>query len=58
MTAKTAPLIPHEDIIFGPNNADDDDFELLEEIQPFLADRPPENELTAEGIALWWVPDL
>ncbi|KAL4062015.1 NUC071 domain-containing protein [Scleroderma citrinum] len=57
MTAKNAPLVSHEDIIFGPNDGDDD-FELPEEVEPFLADKPLENELTTDGIALWWAPDL
>ncbi|KAL4062735.1 NUC071 domain-containing protein [Scleroderma yunnanense] len=57
MTAKNAPLVSHEDIIFGPNDGDND-FELPEEVELFLADKPLKNELTADGIALWWAPDL
>ena len=57
MTAKNVSLVSHEDVIFGPSDADDDDFELPEEVEPFLADKPSENDLTAEGIALWWTPD-
>ncbi|KIM50712.1 hypothetical protein SCLCIDRAFT_70045, partial [Scleroderma citrinum Foug A] len=57
MTAKNVPLVSHEDIIFGPSDADDGDFELPE-VEPFFADKPLENDLTAGGIALWWVPDL
>ena len=53
---KNAPLVSHEDIIFGPNGADDDDFELPEVITPFLSDAEIENEYTADGIALWWAP--
>ncbi|KZT07442.1 PROCN-domain-containing protein [Laetiporus sulphureus 93-53] len=34
--SKNTPLVLHEDIIFGPNDADDDDFQLPEEIEPFL----------------------
>jgi len=41
--------------IFGPH---DDGFELPEEVEPFLADKPLGNMLTAKGIALWWAPDL
>ena len=43
----------HEGTLFRRIGADDDDFELPEEIEPFLADGPLENELTAEGIVLW-----
>ncbi|KAL4065042.1 NUC071 domain-containing protein [Scleroderma yunnanense] len=57
MTAKNAPLVSHEDIIFGPNDGDNN-FELPEEVELFLADMPLENELTADGIVLWWAPDL
>ena len=39
--------------LFGRNCTDEDDFELLEEIKLFLADKPLENGLTAEAIALW-----
>jgi pre-mRNA-processing factor 8 len=47
----------HEDSIFGPNNADEDDFRLPSAIEPFLADKDLENDLTADGIALWWAPE-
>ena len=57
MTAKNVPLVSHEDVIFGPSDADDYDFELPEEVEPFLTDKSLENDLTAEGIALWWAPD-
>ncbi|KAG6850059.1 hypothetical protein H0H93_001609, partial [Arthromyces matolae] len=56
-TPKNAPLVSHEDSIFGPNDADDDEFELPEDVTPFLEDHPLENELTADGIALWWAPE-
>ncbi|KAI9573652.1 NUC071 domain-containing protein [Boletus coccyginus] len=56
-TPKNVPLVPHEDKIFGPNGADQDDFELPEELQPFFEDKPLENDLTADAIALWWAPD-
>ena len=49
--------LSHKDVIFGPSDADDDSFELPE-VEPFLADKPLENDLTAEGIALWWALDL
>ncbi|KIM74584.1 hypothetical protein PILCRDRAFT_14351 [Piloderma croceum F 1598] len=57
-TPKNAPLISHEDSIFGPNDADDDEFELPEDLLPFLEEKPLGNDLTADGIALWWAPDL
>ncbi|KIM72136.1 hypothetical protein PILCRDRAFT_16417 [Piloderma croceum F 1598] len=56
-TPKNAPLVSHEDSIFGPNDADDDEFELPEDLLPFLEEKPLENDLTADGIALWWAPD-
>jgi pre-mRNA-processing factor 8 len=52
-TPKNAPLVSHEDSIFGPNDADDDEFELPEDLLPFLEDKPLENDLKADGIALW-----
>ena len=57
MTAKNVLLVSHEDVIFGPSDADDNDSELPKEVKPFLTDKPLENDLTAEGIALWWAPD-
>ena len=56
-TSQNAPLVSHEDAIFGPNGADDDDFEVPEVLETFLEDRPLENDLTADAIALWWAPD-
>ncbi|KAI0795323.1 NUC071 domain-containing protein [Irpex lacteus] len=54
---KNAPLVSHEDSIFGPNGADDDEFELPEEVEPFLEDKPLETDLTADAIGLWWAPE-
>ena len=56
--AQGVPLGPpvsrsHKATLFCRNGTDDDNFELPEEIEPFLADEPLENELTAEGIAPW-----
>jgi pre-mRNA-processing factor 8 len=51
-TPKNIPLVSHEDAIFGPNDADDDEFQLPDDLSPFLEDKPPENDLTADGIAL------
>ena len=56
-TLKNAPLISNEDSIFGLNGVDDDEFKLSEDILPFLEHRSLENDLTGDGIALWWVPD-
>ncbi|KAK0464642.1 NUC071 domain-containing protein [Desarmillaria tabescens] len=56
-TAKNAPLVSHEDSIFGPNGADDDTFVLPDEVEPFLEEKDIENDLTADGIALWWAPE-
>ncbi|KAF8202031.1 NUC071 domain-containing protein [Mycena galopus ATCC 62051] len=56
-TAKNAPLISHEDSVFGPNGADDDSFVLPESVDPFLEEKDLENYLTADGIALWWAPE-
>ena len=53
---KNAPLVSHEDTLFGPNG-EDDDFELPEVLAPFLEDKELENDLTADAIALWWAPD-
>ncbi|KAI5981401.1 NUC069, PrP8 N-terminal domain-containing protein [Pisolithus albus] len=45
------------DMIFGPNGADEDEFELPEDVEPFLAEKPLENDMAADGIGLWWAPD-
>ncbi|KAF7291692.1 Pre-mrna-processing-splicing factor 8 [Mycena chlorophos] len=54
---KNGPLVSHEDSIFGPNGADDDEFELPEDVEPFLQEKDLENDLTADAIALWWAPE-
>ena len=41
------PLVSHEDSIFGPNGADDDEFELPEDVVPFMDDA----QLEAQGVA-------
>jgi len=57
-TPKNVPLISYEDTIFGPNDADDDDFELPDEVEPFLEDsKPLKNDMTADAVALWWAPE-
>lgn len=53
---RNASLVSHEDELFGPNGADDDEWELPDDVQPFLADSPLENDQTADAIALWWAP--
>ncbi|KAF8596751.1 pre-mRNA-processing-splicing factor [Ceratobasidium sp. AG-I] len=53
---RNASLVSHEDELFGPNGADDDEWELPEDVEPFLAESPLENEQTADAIALWWAP--
>ncbi len=56
-TPKNTPLVSHEDAVFGPNGQDDDDFELPEVLVPILDDKPLENDITADAIALWWAPE-
>jgi len=57
LISKNVPLIPHEDSIFGPNEADDDAFLLPDNTKPFLHDKDLETDLTADGIGLWWAPE-
>jgi pre-mRNA-processing factor 8 len=57
LVPKNTPLVSHEDTILGPNGADDDDFILPVDVEPFLFGKELENDLTAEGIALWWAPE-
>jgi hypothetical protein len=40
------------------NDADDNKFELPDEVWSFLEDKPLENDLTVDGITLWWAPEL
>ncbi|KAL1413523.1 pre-mRNA-splicing factor 8 [Vanrija albida] len=49
-------LVPHEDQVFGYGNDEDDDFELPDELEPFLDNRDLENDQTADAIALYWAP--
>ena len=51
---KNVTLVLHEDTIFGPNDEDEDDFELPDEVAPFLEDKELENDRTADAIALRW----
>ncbi|KAF2197078.1 pre-mRNA processing splicing factor 8 [Delitschia confertaspora ATCC 74209] len=48
--------ISHEDQIFGPGNNEDEDFELPEDIEPFMPEEPLFTEETASAIGLWWAP--
>ena len=47
------PLVSHKDSIFGMNGPDNDNSELLEDAAPFLKHKDLEDDLTADGIALW-----
>ncbi|KAI6018272.1 hypothetical protein PISMIDRAFT_646373 [Pisolithus microcarpus 441] len=57
MMPKNVPLVLHEDVIFRPNDVDKDEFELPGDVEPFLAGQPSQNDLAADGIGLWRVPD-
>lgn len=48
--------VSHEDEVFGYGNDEDDDFELPDDIEPFMADEELYTEETASAIALWWAP--
>ena len=50
------PLVSHEDQVFGFGNDEDVEFELPEEVEPFLGERDLENENTSDAIALYWAP--
>ncbi|OXB40064.1 pre-mRNA-processing-splicing factor 8 [Cryptococcus neoformans] len=50
------PLVSHENQVFGFGNDEDVDFELPEEVEPFLGERDLENDNTADAIALYWAP--
>ncbi|QRW13738.1 pre-mRNA-processing-splicing factor 8 [Ceratobasidium sp. AG-Ba] len=56
VVARNAPLISHEDEVFGPNGADDYEWELSDDVGLFLSDSPLENDRAANAIALWWAP--
>jgi len=53
-TLKNTPLVSHKHSIFGPNNGNE--FELSEDISPFLKHKPLKNDLTVDGNTLWWDP--
>jgi pre-mRNA-processing factor 8 len=48
--------VSHEDVIFGPGNNEDDDFELPGNVEPFLADEELYTSETSSAISLWWAP--
>ncbi|KAF3003200.1 pre-mRNA-splicing factor 8 [Curvularia kusanoi] len=49
--------VSHEDLVFGDNDEDDeDDFQMPEDVEPFMADEELATPETASAIALWWAP--
>ncbi|GFZ44084.1 Complexed with cdc5 protein 6 [Saitozyma sp. JCM 24511] len=50
------PLVSHEDQVFGYGNDEDDEFELPDELEPFLENKDISNDETADAIALYWAP--
>ncbi|KAL6704670.1 pre-mRNA-splicing factor 8 [Coniothyrium glycines] len=50
--------VSHEDEVFGPGNDEDDedDFQMPEDVEPFMADEELSTPETASAIALWWAP--
>ncbi|KAH7355675.1 NUC071 domain-containing protein [Pyrenochaeta sp. MPI-SDFR-AT-0127] len=50
--------VSHEDLVFGEGNDEDDedDFQLPDEVEPFMADEELSTSETASAIALWWAP--
>ncbi|KAI4626918.1 Pre-mRNA-processing-splicing factor 8 [Alternaria ethzedia] len=49
--------VSHEDLVFGEDDEDDeDDFQMPEEMEPFMADEEISTPDTASAIALWWAP--
>ncbi|KAF2848537.1 PROCN-domain-containing protein [Plenodomus tracheiphilus IPT5] len=50
--------VSHEDLVFGQGNDEDDedDFQMPEEVEPFLAEEELSTPDTASAIALWWAP--
>ncbi|KAL5117147.1 pre-mRNA-splicing factor 8 [Pleosporales sp. CAS-2024a] len=50
--------ISHEDEVFGYCNDEDDedDFQMPEEVEPFMAEEELYTPETASAIALWWAP--
>lgn len=50
--------VSHEDEVFGYGNDEDDedDFQMPEDVEPFMADEELSTPETAGAIALWWAP--
>ncbi|KAI4939932.1 Pre-mRNA-processing-splicing factor 8 [Alternaria infectoria] len=49
--------VSHEDLVFGEDDEDDeDDFQMPEDMEPFMADEEIATPDTASAIALWWAP--
>ncbi|KNG45184.1 PROCN-domain-containing protein [Stemphylium lycopersici] len=49
--------VSHEDVVFGEDDEDDeDDFQMPEDMEPFMADEDISTPETASAIALWWAP--
>ena len=49
--------VSHEDTVFGDADEDDeDDFQMPEDMEPFMADEEISTPETASAIALWWAP--
>ena len=49
--------VSHEDMVFGDSDEDDeDDFQMPEDVEPFMADEELYTPETASAIALWWAP--
>jgi pre-mRNA-processing factor 8 len=42
--------------VFGYGNDEDDEFELPDELEPFLENKDISNDETADAIALYWAP--
>ncbi|KAI9726119.1 MAG: pre-mRNA-splicing factor 8 [Cirrosporium novae-zelandiae] len=49
-------ITSHEDEIFGPENNEDEEFELPASVEPFMADEELYTSETSSAIALWWAP--
>ncbi|KAF2755488.1 pre-mRNA-processing-splicing factor 8 [Pseudovirgaria hyperparasitica] len=48
--------VSHEDEVFGKGNNEDDEFELPNELEPFMSEESEYTEDTADAIMLWWAP--
>lgn len=50
--------VSHEDLVFGHGNDEDDedDFQMPDEVEPFMADEELSTPETSSAISLWWAP--